>query len=177
MKGIREVGLLSRGPRCRPKAELSQACFLLTIACVRAIDERFSDAKVSVIDARDDAKYEVDSDAADVAKGFAPSMAHHDRVRYAPYLLNFFSSSIVEAKLTEKELWCNTTTSYAGTLFGSVVSKGVLVTSAMVLGPQHIVVDSYDQAALMVDRAVGETSAVAVERALRAIVSRIPESS
>jgi hypothetical protein len=33
--------------------------------------------------------------------------------------------------------------------FGSVVSMGVLATAAIVLGPQHIQVDSYEQAALM----------------------------
>ena len=67
----------------------------------------------------------------------------------SPYLLNFYSSGTIEEKLTEKELWVNSTTAYLGMCFGGVVSMGVLVTSAMVLGPKHITVDSYDQAALM----------------------------
>src|SRR5204863_9648303 len=50
---------------------------------------------------------------------------------------------------SEKELWVNRTTAYVGICFGGIVSMGVLVTSAMVLGPRRILVDSYDQAALM----------------------------
>jgi len=100
-------------------------------------------------------------DAGDLARGFVPSVAHHDRARYAfltvsilgatvsPYLLNFYSSGTIEEKLTEKRLWINTTTAYLGIAFGSVVSMGVLITAAMVLQPRHIVVDSYEQAALM----------------------------
>jgi Mn2+/Fe2+ NRAMP family transporter len=98
---------------------------------------------------------------ADVGRGFIPSLPDHDRMRYAflavsimgatvsPYLLNFYSSGTIEEKLTEKHLWVNTTTGYMGTAFGSIVSMGVLVTSAMVLGPRQILVDSYEQAALM----------------------------
>ncbi len=100
-------------------------------------------------------------DAADLARGLLPTVPEHDRVRYAflavstlgatvsPYLLNFFSSGEIEEQLTEKELWVNRTTAYLGMCFGGVVSMGVLVTSAMVLGPRHIRVDSYEQAALM----------------------------
>jgi NRAMP (natural resistance-associated macrophage protein)-like metal ion transporter len=90
-----------------------------------------------------------------------PSLPTHHATRYAflavsivgatisPYLLNFYSSGTVEEKMTESELWVNRTTAYAGMCFGGVVSMGVLVTSAMVLAPQHILVDSYAQAALM----------------------------
>jgi Mn2+/Fe2+ NRAMP family transporter len=97
----------------------------------------------------------------DLLRSLAPSLPGHDLVRYAflsvsilgatvsPYLLNFYSSGTVEEKLTEKELWVNRTTSYFGICFGGLVSMGVLVTSAMVLGPKQITVDSYDQAALM----------------------------
>jgi Mn2+/Fe2+ NRAMP family transporter len=63
--------------------------------------------------------------------------------------LNFYSSGTVEEKVSESELWVNRTTAYVGMCFGGVVSMGVLVTSAMVLQPQHILVDSYEQAALM----------------------------
>jgi Mn2+/Fe2+ NRAMP family transporter len=100
-------------------------------------------------------------DAGSIARGFVPALASHDRTRYAflavsivgatvsPYLLNFYSSGTIEEKLTAKDLWVNTTTAYFGTAFGSIVSMGVLVTSAVVLAPMHIVVDSYEQAALM----------------------------
>jgi Mn2+/Fe2+ NRAMP family transporter len=90
-----------------------------------------------------------------------PTMPQHDAVRYAfisvsivgatvsPYLLNFYSSGSIEEKMTEPELWVNRATSYLGICFGGVVSMGVLVTSALVLGPKHILADSYEQAALM----------------------------
>lgn len=100
-------------------------------------------------------------DAGDLGASLLPTFPSHHHLRYAflavsivgatvsPYLLNFYSSGTVEEKLTEKELWVNTTTAYLGTAFGTVVSMGILVTSAMVLGPRHIQVDSYEQAALM----------------------------
>ncbi|MDO8681556.1 MAG: divalent metal cation transporter [Acidobacteriota bacterium] len=96
-----------------------------------------------------------------LAAGLVPAMPDHDRVRYAflavsilgatvtPHVLNFYSSGTIEEKLPEKYLWVNTTTSYLGTCFGAVVSMGVLVASALTLGPLHITVDSYEQAALM----------------------------
>ncbi|HTI37781.1 MAG TPA: divalent metal cation transporter [Vicinamibacterales bacterium] len=107
------------------------------------------------------AAYHLQPPRHDLVRSLAPSMPHHDLVRYAflsvsilgatvsPYLLNFYSSGTIEEKLTEKELWVNRTTAYLGICFGGVVSMGVLVTSAMVLGPKQIIVDSYDQAALM----------------------------
>jgi Mn2+/Fe2+ NRAMP family transporter len=105
--------------------------------------------------------WQLQPDLADVGASLIPSLPEHHPTRYAflavsiigatasPYLLNFYSSGAVEEKLTERELWVNRTTAYVGMCFGGVVSMGVLVTSAMVLGPQRILVDSYDQAALM----------------------------
>jgi Mn2+/Fe2+ NRAMP family transporter len=106
-------------------------------------------------------------DAGDLAKSFVPSLADHDMLRYAflavsivgatvsPYLVNFYSSGTVEEKMTEDHLWVNRTTAYLGTAFGSIVAMGVLVTSAMVLQPHSIIVDSYEQAALMFVPAYG----------------------
>jgi NRAMP (natural resistance-associated macrophage protein)-like metal ion transporter len=106
-------------------------------------------------------------DVGDLGRAFVPSLPADHHLRYAflavsiigatvsPYLLNFYSSGALEEKLTEKELWVNRVTAYAGTAFGSIVSMGVLVTSAMVLEPRHILVDSYDQAALMFVPAFG----------------------
>ena len=97
----------------------------------------------------------------DVTSSLLPTLPTHHHARYAflavsilgatvsPYLLNFYSSGAIEEKLTERELWVNRTTAYVGMCFGGLVSMGVLVTSAMVLQPRHILVDSYDQAALM----------------------------
>src|SRR4051794_22497182 len=100
-------------------------------------------------------------DPASLLHSFVPSMPQHEPARYAfiavsivgatvsPYLLNFYSSGSIEEQMHESELWVNRTTSYLGMCFGGVVSMGVLVTSALVLGPKHILVDSYEQAALM----------------------------
>jgi Mn2+/Fe2+ NRAMP family transporter len=98
---------------------------------------------------------------ADLGTSLVPSLPDHHHLRYAflavsiigatvsPYLLNFYSSGAIEEKMSRRELWVNRTTAYAGICFGGVVSMGALVTSAMVLGPRQIIVDSYEQAALM----------------------------
>jgi Mn2+/Fe2+ NRAMP family transporter len=98
---------------------------------------------------------------APIARGFVPSVPDHDLVRYgflavsivgatvSPYLLNFYSSGAIEEKWSEQDLWINKTTAYLGMGFGSLVSMGVLATSAIVLGPQHVKVQTYDQAAQM----------------------------
>ena len=119
------------------------------------------------------AAFRLAPDTGDVARSFIPSMPTHDGVRYAflaisvvgatvsPYLLNFYSSGTIEEDMTQDELWVNTATTYGGNMFGTVVSMGVLVTSAMVLQPLQIKVDSYEQAALMFVPAFG-TWAVAL---------------
>jgi Mn2+/Fe2+ NRAMP family transporter len=106
-------------------------------------------------------------DAGAIGAALLPTLPDHDPVRYAflavnilgatvsPYLLNFYASGAIEEKLGENELWVNRTTAFAGMGFGSVVSMGVLVTAALVLGPRHIKVDSYEQAALMFVPAFG----------------------
>jgi Mn2+/Fe2+ NRAMP family transporter len=99
--------------------------------------------------------------AAALAHGLVPTIPTDHKLRYAflavsiigatvsPYLLNFYSSGTVEEKMTEDKLWVNTTTAYLGMCFGGIVSMGVLITSAAVLAPRHIIVDTYEQAALM----------------------------
>lgn len=100
-------------------------------------------------------------DTGDLARALLPSLPDHDRVRYwffavsivgatvSPYLVNFYSSGCVEEKMTESELWVDRITAYVGTCFGGTVSMGILVTSAIVLLPLGIKVESFDQAALM----------------------------
>lgn len=107
------------------------------------------------------AAWQLKPEVADVVKSLVPSLSTHHHLRYAflavsivgatvsPYLLNFYSSGTVEEKMAESELWVNRTTAYIGMCFGGAVSMGVLVTSAMALGPRGILVDSYEQAALM----------------------------
>ena len=99
--------------------------------------------------------------AAALLHGLVPALPSDHYVRYgfltvsilgatiSPYLLNFYSSGTVEEKLPEDSLWVNTATAYVGMCFGGVVSIGVLVSSAIVLAPHRIIVDSYHQAALM----------------------------
>jgi Mn2+/Fe2+ NRAMP family transporter len=105
--------------------------------------------------------WQLGPDATSLGASLVPSLPGHNPLRYAflavsilgatvsPYLLNFYASGTIEEKVTEGELWVNRTTAYVGICFGGVVSMGVLVTSALVLGPAKILVDSYDQAALM----------------------------
>jgi Mn2+/Fe2+ NRAMP family transporter len=97
----------------------------------------------------------------ELAHALLPTVPHHDRVRYvfiaisivgatiSPYLLNFYSSGCVEEKMNEKELMVDRVTAYVGTMFGGVVSMGVLVTGAIVLKPLGVQIDSLDQAAPM----------------------------
>jgi Mn2+/Fe2+ NRAMP family transporter len=113
------------------------------------------------------AAWRLGPDPGDVARSFIPSLPTHDGVRYAflaisivgatvsPYLLNFYSSGTIEEEMNSEELWVNSATAYGGTMFGALVAMGVLVTSAMVLQPLHIQVDSYEQAALMFVPAFG----------------------
>jgi len=116
--------------------------------------------------------------ASDLARGLVPSLPADHRLGYSylavsilgatvsPYLLNFYSSGTVEEKLTERELWVNRVTAYAGICFGGCVSAGVLITSAVVLAPRHIMVDSYEQAALMFVPVFGRWAVVLFAAAL-----------
>ncbi len=91
--------------------------------------------------------FKLEPSATEWGRAMLPSLPTHDHIRYAfiavsivgatvsPYLLSFYASGTVEEDMQEKDLWVNTTTSYVGTAFGSVVSMGILVSSAMVLAP------------------------------------------
>jgi Mn2+/Fe2+ NRAMP family transporter len=114
------------------------------------------------------AAWRLHPDTTDLARSLLPSLPAHDRLRYSflavsivgatvsPYLLNFYSSGCVEEKMTESELWVDRITAYVGTCFGGVVSMGILVTSAIVLGPLNIIVDSFEQAASMLVPVFGQ---------------------
>jgi Mn2+/Fe2+ NRAMP family transporter len=107
------------------------------------------------------AAWQLQPDPGSLARGFVPSLPSHDLTRYSflavsivgatvsPYLLNFYASGAIEEKWTVSDLWINRVTSYFGMSFGGVVSMGVLVTAAIVLGPLHMRVESYEQATLM----------------------------
>ena len=100
-------------------------------------------------------------DPGPIVQGFVPSLPGQDLVRYAflaisivgatvsPYLLNFYSSGTIEEKLTQEDLWINRLTAFLGMGFGGVVAMGCLVTAAIVFGPHHVKVETYEQAAQM----------------------------
>jgi Mn2+/Fe2+ NRAMP family transporter len=95
-----------------------------------------------------------------VMSGALPSLSRHDTAHYlfiavsiigalvSPYLFFFYSSGAVEEKWDKSYIGPNRAIAVIGMGFGSVVSLGVLITSAIVLFPKGIQVESYDQAAL-----------------------------
>jgi len=105
--------------------------------------------------------WRLNPDVGPIARGFVPAIPRHDLTRYAflavsivgatvsPYLLNFYASGAIEEKWTQQDLWINRLTAWCGMGFGSTVAMGCLVTAAIVLGPQHVKVDTYEQAAQM----------------------------
>jgi Mn2+/Fe2+ NRAMP family transporter len=107
------------------------------------------------------AVWRLNPDPVPIAHGFLPTLPGHDTTRYAflavsivgatvsPYLLNFYSSGAVEEKWSQQDLWINRVTAFLGMGFGSVVAMGCLVTAALVLGPQQVKVESYEEAAQM----------------------------
>jgi Mn2+/Fe2+ NRAMP family transporter len=107
------------------------------------------------------AAWRLHPDAGPIARGFLPSVPHHDITRYAfltvsivgatvsPYLLNFYASGAIEEKWAEQDLWINRLTAFLGMGFGSTVAMGCLITAAVVFGPQHLKVETYEQAAQM----------------------------
>lgn len=103
----------------------------------------------------------------EVAAGFVPTLPRHDNAHYwfiavailgaliSPYLFYFYSSGAVEDKWDEGHLGVNRGVAAVGMGFGSFVSIGVLVVSALVLFPRGIGVDRYEQAAMMLTEPFG----------------------
>ena len=102
-----------------------------------------------------------------LAQGLIPTVPPQDTAHYlfiavsilgaliSPYLFYFYSSGAVEDKWDESYLGVNRAVAGLGMGFGSVVSLGVLILSALVLRPRGIEVDSYEQAALMLTQTFG----------------------
>jgi Mn2+/Fe2+ NRAMP family transporter len=105
--------------------------------------------------------WQLGPDSHHVLSGLVPSLPDQHLARYgflaisivgatvSPYLLNFYSSGAIEEKWSESDRWINRITSFVGMGFGGIVSMGVLISSAIVFGPQHIQVNSFVQAAQM----------------------------
>lgn len=102
-----------------------------------------------------------------VAMGLVPTLPHDRLPQYlfmavailgallSPYLFYFYSSGAIEDGWSKDDLFVNRVVSGLGMSFGSMVAIGVLIVSACVLHPQGIQVDSYKQAAPMLEPVFG----------------------
>ncbi|MEH1839435.1 MAG: divalent metal cation transporter [Nostoc sp.] len=102
-----------------------------------------------------------------IGSGLLPTLPQQDTAHYlylavgilgaliSPYLFYFYSSGAVEDKWDEGYIGVNRAVAGLGMGFGSIVSLGVLIVAALVLGPKGIQVDSYEQAALMLTETFG----------------------
>ena len=102
-----------------------------------------------------------------LGSGLLPTLPQQDTPHYlylavgilgaliSPYLFYFYSSGAVEDKWDEGYIGVNRAVAGLGMGFGSIVSLGVLIVAALVLGPKGIQVDSYEQAALMLTETFG----------------------
>jgi Mn2+/Fe2+ NRAMP family transporter len=100
-------------------------------------------------------------------KGLIPSAPSHDAARYwftavgilgslfEPFMLNFYTSGAIEEKWSLKDVPMNRITAVLGMSFGATIAFGIVILSALTLGPKGISVDSYEQAALMMVQPFG----------------------
>jgi Mn2+/Fe2+ NRAMP family transporter len=105
---------------------------------------------------------------AEIARGLAPSLPHHDAAHYwflvisiiganvSPYMFYFYSSGAIEEKWDESCLGANRLTSIVGMGFGAGIAVAVIICSAMVFEPHHIQIDRYEQIAFVLVPALGK---------------------
>jgi Mn2+/Fe2+ NRAMP family transporter len=105
---------------------------------------------------------------AEVARGALPSLPSGDGIQYwllavsmigsvlEPFLMNFYASGAVEEKWTVKYLGMNRAIAVLGMSFGAVISVGIVIMSALTLGPRGIQVDSFEQVVLSLVSPFGE---------------------
>jgi Mn2+/Fe2+ NRAMP family transporter len=113
------------------------------------------------------ATFKLHPDLTELGAGLLPTFPPQDTANYlfiavsilgaiiSPYLFYFYSSGAVESQWTEEDIGVNRLVAGFGMGFGSLVSLGVLVVAALVLHPNGIQVDSYEQAALMLTQPLG----------------------
>jgi Mn2+/Fe2+ NRAMP family transporter len=101
-----------------------------------------------------------------------PSAPSHDRARYwylavsilgasiSPYLYLFYSAGAIEDEWTIEHVAVNRITAALGNLFGGVLAIAALVAAAHVLAPRHILVDRYEQIALVLTSPLGRAGFV-----------------
>jgi Mn2+/Fe2+ NRAMP family transporter len=104
----------------------------------------------------------------EAAKGALPSLPSRDPVQYwllavsmigsvlEPFLMNFYASGAVEEKWTVKYLPMNRAIAVLGMSFGAAISVGIVIMSALTLGPRGIQVDSFEQVVLSLVSPFGE---------------------
>ena len=114
----------------------------------------------------------------EVGRGLIPTLPREKPYHYlfivvgiigaiiSPYLLYFYSSGAVEEKWDKTYLKANRITATLGMGFGSLVSLSVLVVAALVLGPQHVQIQHYPQAAPMLTPVLGRWGVPAFALAL-----------
>ncbi len=73
----------------------------------------------------------------------------------SPYLVNFYSSGAVEDKWSTKDIATNRVVAAIGSGFGSTLAIGLLIVCAVVLAPQGIKVESFDDVAKAFTRPFG----------------------
>lgn len=114
------------------------------------------------------AMFRLHAPVGDMAHGLLPKLPSPERAHASflvvsilgasltPYLFYFYSSGAIEDKWDKSYLTMNRIVSAVGMTFGGVIAAAVMIVAALVLSPRHIVVDSYDQAALMLTDAFGK---------------------
>jgi Mn2+/Fe2+ NRAMP family transporter len=65
----------------------------------------------------------------------------------SPYIVNFYAAGAVEEKWSTKDIATNRVVASVGMSFGSTLALGLLIVCAVVLAPQGIKVESYDDVA------------------------------
>jgi Mn2+/Fe2+ NRAMP family transporter len=65
----------------------------------------------------------------------------------SPYLVNFYSAGAVEEKWSPKDVLTNRVVASVGMTFGSSLALGLLIVCAVVLWPQGVKVETYDDVA------------------------------
>lgn len=104
---------------------------------------------------------------AKVGAGLLPTFPQQDTAHYffiavsilgaiiSPYLFYFYSSGAREDEWDEEYISTNRAVATLGMSFGSVIALCVVIVAALVLKPNGIQVDSYEQAALMLTKPLG----------------------
>lgn len=103
-----------------------------------------------------------------VAIGLIPQRPHAEPAHYgylavsilgatiSPYLVTFYSSGAVEEKWKEEDLLANRIVAGLGMMFGGLISIGVVIVAAMVLGPAGKEPQSFRDAAGVLSGPLGQ---------------------